>query len=83
MQKRVFTEQERAILRRNRLKNLDIMVRAFLVLKKNGITTLGKLLQYSEEEVSKLRGYSLCRMGKTVLNDLKGQLEKIGLQLKQ
>lgn len=79
---RKFTDIELAILRRNRLSKMNIMVRAHNILKQNNISTLGKLIQYSEEELMELKGYARSKISKTVFEDLKNQLQEIGLHLR-
>lgn len=82
MKKRVFTKNEVSILKRNRFKNLDLMVRAFRVLEFNKITTLGKLLQYSKEDLLNLKGYMRSQMNTTCINDIADELKKIDLHLR-
>ncbi len=84
MKKRIFTDSERAILRRNRLKNLDLAVRIFTVLNNNKIDTLGKLLQYSELQTLKLPISLGNRSGiGKLISNLKEELSKIGLRLRE
>ena len=79
---RIFTENERYILKRKRFKNLDLMVRAFRVLEFNKIATLGKLLQYSKEDLLNLKGYMRSQMNTTCINDIEDELKKIDLHLR-
>lgn len=83
MSKRIFTNTERAILRRKRFKNMDFTVRAIQVLGFNKITTLGKLLQYSREELLELRGFWRARMNANSVNDIESELGKINLFLRK
>lgn len=82
MKTRKFTDTELAILRRNRLSKIDLMISAYHILKHNNISTLGKLIQHSEEELRGLKGYARSKMSKTVLEHLKDELQKIGLHLR-
>lgn len=83
MSKRIFTDTERAILRRKRFKNIDFTVRAIQVLEFNKITTIGKLLKYSREELLELRGFWRAKMNESTVNDLENELTKIKLFLRK
>ena len=82
MQKRIFTDSELALLRRNRFKNLDLGVRVLQVLKHNHIDTIGKTLCLSEKEILELKGYRQSRIMRGIEN-LKEELGKIGLELRR
>ncbi len=83
MNKRSFTKEELLILKKNRLKKLDFTVRALQVLEFNKITTLGKLLQYSREELFEIRGLWRAKMNESSVNDIETELAKINLYLRK
>ncbi len=83
MNKRSFTKEELLILKKNRFKKLDFTVRALQVLEFNKITTLGKLLQYSREELFEIRGLWRAKMNESSVKDIEAELAKINLYLRK
>jgi len=58
------------------IKELNLSKRASNILEKNGITTVGALLNYTDEELLKLG-----KFGKKSLEDVKSSLKKMNLNL--
>ena len=80
---RVFTKKELLILRKNRLKNLDIMIGISTLLDRLAIKTLGQLIRYSRKELVEKWNKQRGGTGKTGFDDLENQLKTINLHLKK
>ena len=60
------------------IEDLDLSLRAYNCLKREGINTVGDLIQRSEAELMDIRNF-----GQKSIDEVKGKLEELGLGLNQ
>jgi DNA-directed RNA polymerase subunit alpha len=59
------------------IEELDLTVRSYNCLKREGVTTVGELLEKSEEDLLEIRNF-----GQKSIDEVKAKLEEMGLGLK-
>jgi len=62
----------------NLIENLNLSIRSYNILKRNGINTIGNLISYTENELVRLKG-----IGKIVKDEINFALKKNNLSLKK
>ena len=60
------------------IEDLDLTVRSYNCLKREGVTTVGELLQKSEEDLLEIRNF-----GQKSIDEVKAKLEELDLSLKR
>jgi DNA-directed RNA polymerase subunit alpha len=60
------------------IEDLDLTVRSYNCLKREGVTTVGELTQKSEEDLLEIRNF-----GQKSIDEVKAKLEELGLNLKR
>ena len=59
------------------IEDMDLTVRSYNCLKREGVTTLGELVQKSEEDLLEIRNF-----GQKSIDEVKAKLEEMGLSLR-
>ena len=59
------------------IEDMDLTVRSYNCLKREGVTTVGELVQKSEEDLLEIRNF-----GQKSIDEVKAKLEEMGLSLK-
>jgi DNA-directed RNA polymerase subunit alpha len=60
------------------IEDLDLTVRSYNCLKREGVTTVGELVEKSEEDLLEIRNF-----GQKSIDEVKAKLEEMGLNLKR
>ena len=59
------------------IEDMDLTVRSYNCLKREGVTTLGELVQKSEDDLLEIRNF-----GQKSIDEVKAKLEEMGLCLR-
>ena len=60
------------------IEDLDLTVRSYNCLKREGVTTVGELTEQSEEDLLEIRNF-----GQKSIDEVKAKLEEMGLGLRR
>jgi DNA-directed RNA polymerase subunit alpha len=72
------TEDEQTGVLAKPIEDMDLTVRSYNCLKREGVTTVGELVQKSEEDLLEIRNF-----GQKSIDEVKAKLEEMGLSLRQ
>jgi DNA-directed RNA polymerase subunit alpha len=72
------TEDEQTGILAKPIEDMDLTVRSYNCLKREGVTTVGELVQKSEEDLLEIRNF-----GQKSIDEVKAKLEEMGLSLRQ
>ncbi|MGH2817611.1 MAG: DNA-directed RNA polymerase subunit alpha [Actinomycetota bacterium] len=72
------TEDEQTGVLAKPIEDMDLTVRSYNCLKREGVTTVGELVQKAEEDLLEIRNF-----GQKSIDEVKAKLEEMGLTLKQ
>jgi DNA-directed RNA polymerase subunit alpha len=70
-------EDEQSGIMARPIEDMDLTVRSYNCLKREGVTTVGELLQKSEEDLLEIRNF-----GQKSIDEVKAKLEEMGLGLR-
>ncbi len=71
-------EEEASGILATPIEDMDLTVRSYNCLKREGVTTVGELVQKSEEDLLEIRNF-----GQKSIDEVKAKLEEMGLGLKK
>ena len=72
------TEDEQTGVLAKPIEDMDLTVRSYNCLKREGVTTVGELVQKAEEDLLEIRNF-----GQKSIDEVKAKLEEMGLSLRQ
>ena len=72
------TEDEQTGVLAKPIEDMDLTVRSYNCLKREGVTTVGELVQKAEEDLLEIRNF-----GQKSIDEVKAKLEEMGLTLRQ
>ena len=72
------TEDEQTGVLAQPIEDMDLTVRSYNCLKREGVTTVGELVQKAEEDLLEIRNF-----GQKSIDEVKAKLEEMGLSLRQ
>ena len=72
------TEDEQTGVLAKPIEDMDLTVRSYNCLKREGVTTVGELVQKAEEDLLEIRNF-----GQKSIDEVKAKLEEMGLGLRQ
>jgi DNA-directed RNA polymerase subunit alpha len=72
------TEDEQTGVLAKPIEDMDLTVRSYNCLKREGVTTVGELVQKAEEDLLEIRNF-----GQKSIDEVKAKLEEMGLNLRQ
>jgi DNA-directed RNA polymerase subunit alpha len=71
-------DDETAALMNKPIEDLDLTVRSYNCLKREGVTTVGELTEQSEDDLLEIRNF-----GQKSIDEVKAKLTELGLDLKK
>jgi DNA-directed RNA polymerase subunit alpha len=72
------TEDEQTGVLAKPIEDMDLTVRSYNCLKREGVTTVGELVQKAEEDLLEIRNF-----GQKSIDEVKAKLEEMGMTLRQ